>query len=82
MIHVADSTTSEIKRNPLTTQDNAPLKAYGRGSRVMVVLCCCLSYFISKVLTGGLETEEVEVPQQVVVEGETLQVEFGQRQAT
>ena len=33
------------------------------------------------VLTGGLEPEEVEVAQQIVVQREELEVEFGQRQA-
>ena len=33
-------------------------------------------------LVGGLQAEQVEVPQQVVVEREELQVQLGQGQAT
>lgn len=38
-------------------------------------------FYVLSDLIGGLQTEEVKVPQQVVMEGEELEIQFGQCQA-
>lgn len=38
-------------------------------------------FYVLSDLIGGLQTEEVKIPQQVVVEGQELQIQLGQCQA-
>eukprot|EP00976_Prorocentrum_cordatum_P003675 71817-Prorocentrum_minimum.AAC.1 len=64
---------------PLSTRTSYPL---GYGTALTSLKHVSYFYFGSHLadLVGGLEAEEVEVTEQVVVRGEELQVELRQRQ--